>query len=360
MSSILKDQIEVQQESSEPKYFSLSPYIVNHLNISANAYRLYGTLKEICSFSPSTFLSNEQLADWCGLKMTSFKAAKKELAQPLEELNGKSLITLTLRKKEGTKENLPTKITLNNIWGENNAYMYKKYHPKGSPPDSKNSYVGQNTTEGRSVCDQLNINRDINIKKNKAKKKNSEPPLPKTGAKPPVSSPAAHRLSVFLFEKLKEKHPPHKEPHMNKWAIEMDKIMRIDKRSEENLKEVITWAFAQQDDFWPTIFQSPKTLRKMYDRARIKINHKSPTTIRQDHTEKNKEVASKAAQRINAWSAKEGKNIAVRCNGSQIEICAGASVKGALYFSDLGFSERLRNIFFKIGMKREEVFKLIC
>lgn len=89
------------------------------------------------------------------------------------------------------------------------------------------------------------------------------------------SSPAANDLFVFFLSLMKNKNPKMKDPDRKKWITEIDKIMTIDKRNLAELKDVLTWAFNQDDDFWPTAIQSPATLRKLYDRAWAKMNHKS-------------------------------------------------------------------------------------
>ena len=77
------------------------------------------------------------------------------------------------------------------------------------------------------------------------------------------------------MNKLKEQNPQFKEPNLDKWAKEIDLLVRRDKRTFEQLKTVINWAFSQQDHFWPTAILSPTTLRKLFDKAWMKLNHKS-------------------------------------------------------------------------------------
>jgi phage replication O-like protein O len=89
------------------------------------------------------------------------------------------------------------------------------------------------------------------------------------------SSPAANDLFVFFFDLLKKKNPKMIEPNRKNWIADIDKIMRTDKRTLDDLKAVLTWAFNQEDDFWPTAIQSPATLSKLFDRAWAKMNHKS-------------------------------------------------------------------------------------
>jgi hypothetical protein len=50
----------------------------------------------------------------------------------------------------------------------------------------------------------------------------------------------------------------------------MDKIMRLDKRTPEQLAEVIDWC--QQDDFWQDNILSPAKLRKQLDKLELRMS----------------------------------------------------------------------------------------
>lgn len=88
-----------------------------------------------------------------------------------------------------------------------------------------------------------------------------------------VASEDAPFLSKYLFSKLREKNPKYKEPNLDQWAKEVELMMKMDKRTKEEILSVLDWAFKQMDDFWPTAIQSPKTLRKLFDSAWLKKNH---------------------------------------------------------------------------------------
>ena len=70
-------------------------------------------------------------------------------------------------------------------------------------------------------------------------------------------------LSELLYEKILENNPEHKKPNFNNWYLHMDKMIRIDKRDPNKIKEVITWC--QKDDFWHKNILSTAKLREKYD-----------------------------------------------------------------------------------------------
>jgi len=74
-------------------------------------------------------------------------------------------------------------------------------------------------------------------------------------------------LSEFFFEKLKELNPDMKTPNLQVWAKAMDKIIRIDKRTPDQIREKISTAVNHH--FWCKNILSPDKLRKQWDRLTL-------------------------------------------------------------------------------------------
>lgn len=100
-------------------------------------------------------------------------------------------------------------------------------------------------------------------------------PKKETVAKAPLASADAHFVSKFLYEKLKDKNPKYKPPDLEKWANDIQATLKQDNRTKEDLITIINWAFAHKGDYWPIAIQSPRTLRKLFDRAWTEITHLS-------------------------------------------------------------------------------------
>lgn len=47
------------------------------------------------------------------------------------------------------------------------------------------------------------------------------------------------------------------------WAVEVDRMIRIDKRKPEEIENILSWL--PTDQFWPGVIQSPRNLRKHFD-----------------------------------------------------------------------------------------------
>lgn len=75
-------------------------------------------------------------------------------------------------------------------------------------------------------------------------------------------------ISKYIFAKIKEITPTFKEPNFQTWCKHVDAILRLDKRNNVELREVIDWVYA--DGFWKTVILSPGKLRDKYDQVNIK------------------------------------------------------------------------------------------
>ena len=76
-----------------------------------------------------------------------------------------------------------------------------------------------------------------------------------------------YQLSVFLFEEMKKNNPEVKHPDFDKWADEVRKMVELDGRKEEQVKNMIIWS--QSNDFWKGIVLSTKKLREKYDQMKV-------------------------------------------------------------------------------------------
>jgi len=77
-------------------------------------------------------------------------------------------------------------------------------------------------------------------------------------------SEEAIELTQYLWQKIQANNEYAKEPNLEKWAEEMDKILRIDKRDLKAIRFLIEWS--QQDSFWSTNILSPAKLRKHFEK----------------------------------------------------------------------------------------------
>lgn len=83
-------------------------------------------------------------------------------------------------------------------------------------------------------------------------------------------SSSSFKLAKYLYLKIQENDPNAKEPNFQTWADDARKLMELDKRSKENIYNVINWC--QQDEFWSSNILSVKKLRSQFTQLFIKMN----------------------------------------------------------------------------------------
>lgn len=137
-----------------------------------------------------------------------------------------------------------------------------------------------------------------NIKESSKDDSKKKQTRPKKKQQKTESTPEAYDLCVFLLNHLKKKNPKFKEPNRKAWTQQIQAIMREDNRTVEELMAVIAWTMSQSDDFWPSAITSPTSLRKLFDKAWLRMNHKS-----KKQKEKDAEIERlKKAKENQAWA----------------------------------------------------------
>lgn len=95
----------------------------------------------------------------------------------------------------------------------------------------------------------------------------------------------ADDLTSFFIQKLKERKADIKLPDKKKWAQEIDRMIRIDKRDPKKIRAMIDWI--HRDSFWATTILSTRKLREQYDQIELQAKRKFDT----NSEKKNKEYA---------------------------------------------------------------------
>lgn len=77
------------------------------------------------------------------------------------------------------------------------------------------------------------------------------------------------QLSEKLLSLIRQRNENFKQPDIQKWAIHVDRMLRLDRRPVEEIEKVITWC--QADSFWQSNILSTQTLREKYDQLYLKV-----------------------------------------------------------------------------------------
>jgi hypothetical protein len=161
---------------------------------------------------------------------------------------------------------------------EKNLRRGCKYLVYENPTNSNNfSDVALYDVSASAAHKKYQEEKDILIRGKEILKEKEKPPLPPKGGEESASPPPKDffaskeipELVEYFISKLKELNPKMLEPDKKKWAREMDKLSRIDKRAVDEIKKMIDWAM--NDSFWYKNILSPKKLRKQWDQLFLRM-----------------------------------------------------------------------------------------
>jgi len=107
------------------KYYAMIPHMVDDMDITPNAYRLYGHIKRVVGESPNglCFQSERTMAAWTHMSQPEVNNCKKELASM-------KLITIEIIRDGMNRKTHIIKVV--NIWIDN----IRAYHLVKEPIDS--------------------------------------------------------------------------------------------------------------------------------------------------------------------------------------------------------------------------------
>lgn len=144
-----------------------------------------------------------------------------------------------------------------------NIYVSSNF--KLSLPEAENCHLGgaENCRSDRQKT------AGIIDKKDRIDKKESSSP-----------SPLAQELATQLLSSIKKSKPDLKDPNLKSWTLEIDRMLRIDKRSPESIKRILEWL--PSNNFWSTNILSASKLREKFDQLELKMRQDPSKTSSDD------------------------------------------------------------------------------
>lgn len=143
---------------------------------------------------------------------------------------------------------------------EKNAQLAK---PSDSDTGERNN-VQESYEDVQESDTEIEIDKEIDKEKEKKNSRNS--------GKPKYADDSPYlELATGLFAYMKKNNEEAKEPNLQSWADDMRKLVELDGRSIENVKEVIRWS--QRDEFWKGNILSAKKLREKYDQLKVQASN---------------------------------------------------------------------------------------
>lgn len=76
------------------------------------------------------------------------------------------------------------------------------------------------------------------------------------------------QTAKFIFDGIRRLNANAKDPNFNSWAESVRKMREIDKRTDESIRRLFTWA--NNDPFWQSNILSPEKLREKFDKLVVR------------------------------------------------------------------------------------------
>jgi hypothetical protein len=328
----------IQDKSSLHDFRTEIPNIVFSLGLDPYEKALYLEYKRVAGDKGACWKSNKSLAEAVGCSIRKIQSTKKKLCKKRSKLNGKSLITVVQRKRED-KGDASDIITIMDIW-ENNAMEFiasrrKKEAPKRATPHAPDAPPPMHIVHPPHAP---GAPKEDPYKEDPIEERMSQ------------LAEASCRLATLLLTFILKLNPKAKKPNLDTWANDIDKLIRLDGRSEEEIEKVIRWSLS--DDFWCKNILSGRKLREKFDQLFVAMQTQKKDPKKQKAVEA-KTKADRALKNME-WAKnflKEGpvnigdNFIRLRDNGVEVKLNTGYHIIGLL---EHGFSEQVKNAHMKI------------
>ena len=225
--------MESQDKLIADNFFAIIPEWVLYADISPQAVRLYGVLRRYADRDGSCFPSRKRLAS--DLRMESTKPVDRAL----KELVSIGAITSEHRFTEqgDLQSNLYTVLSMP-MGGDEKLPTSPLFGPHGS--SRKEATVATETSQIRKAI--LKESQDKEV-------------------------PKQYLYLCNLLADLMVGNGVKRPTISGKWIADIDKLIRIDEKTVEQVEAAIRWS--QADSFWSSNIHSPAALRKQYEKMRL-------------------------------------------------------------------------------------------
>lgn len=182
------------------------------------------------------FASNQHFSEFVGLP-------KKRISEIINSLVKKGYITSKICYKNGTKQIDKRVLKVLPYLSPNTG--------RGGIPENRETPIPKKGKDSNTYISNIYVAPPKDATKENKKKvfdHDSDP----------------YKLSKYLAKNIQENFPKkYTESDIQRWAVDIDLLIRLDKANPDDIGEVIYWA--QHDGFWKANVLSGKKLRKNYD-----------------------------------------------------------------------------------------------
>ena len=173
-------------------------------------------------------------------------------------------VSFRLRLSKPKTESLLKALRANGLVDENRMHDWNEMqYPSDSSTERVQRHRERREEQAGNVTSNVPVTAQIRVDKKQTRNRVETPSLE-----------TAERLADILWEKIKQNNPKAnvtESTRHGQWAKDCDLMLRVDSRTEAEIRELITWS--QQDEFWRVNILSMRNLRKHFDRMTLKKNN---------------------------------------------------------------------------------------
>ena len=226
--------MEYEIRDSQRNYFTIMPNILDDMNLSVYAYRLYSHIKRVAGEKGLCYQSTDTLAKSCNMSSGSVSQAKQELKEA-------GLINIAQRKSNNGK---PLHvITIKDIWQKNIDACAKT--SSDEPITSPHEII---TSPGEMIKNTINKNKDSTPSRKEKTMKAIQEGYAEQEKHPNMFYPPDIIDTVTAFESaFKIKPPRRKETNFGLWIQKCKEINSLCAAYKRKPAEVIKQYFLAWD-----------------------------------------------------------------------------------------------------------------
>ena len=176
---------------------------------------------------------------------------------------------------------------------------------RGTTKDVQNGQTRMSKTD-KLVCPKRTTNKESSNKENTYKESNiieqqqscstttkPEPQL-KYGEESIEINIARQMIDIMLEVKPDSKVPNQAAKDLQRWAQDIDYLIRIDKRNPMDIIRLFQWT--QRNDFWVANIRGPRKLREKWDTIELQMQRDKPKQVQNQNLYNLAEMYKRAAE----------------------------------------------------------------
>lgn len=238
-------------KSIRDSYFVVQGWMTVELGLSGLDLMVYAVIWGYCQNTQSYFYGSRQyIADMTGASVRGVQKALQNLQEKGLVINiGKHSKTNTIKYVATKSVNEGTECTGTECTNES---------AQSAQGEGTECTLGSEQSAHKNIYNKLDDNIGDNIVS------------PPGGHSPKPIEPKAKEMAELLFSLHKQVDQNVKKPNIDSWAMDIEKINRLDGRSYEDIEKVIRWVKIP-GNFWFANIMSGKKLRQQFSRLIVEM-----------------------------------------------------------------------------------------